>query len=172
MRRKYTRPLGRQPYQLLKWMMQQQIETVQIACIGEITSVDPENYLAKVNLQPVGGETGWLPICTLHAGPGYGIAALPPLGAQVLVVFEAGDINLGRIVGFTFNKVDTPPQIQPGQVLISNESNASILLDADGTVKLTGGSKGIARVGDQVQVVVNGTTYTGTIVTGSTTALA
>jgi hypothetical protein len=41
---------------------------------GLVTSYDPDNYLAKVTLQPYGQKTGWLPVETGHIGQTYGIA--------------------------------------------------------------------------------------------------
>ena len=81
MPRKTVRPLGADPIELIKYLASQQVRQIHVSSIGEITSVDPASYTAKVMLYPGGAETGWLPICTPYGGPGWGFAALPPLGA-------------------------------------------------------------------------------------------
>lgn len=174
--RKHIRPLGNDPMELLKYIAASQVEQLHVASVGEISSLNPAKFLARVMLQPLGVETGWLPIGTIYGGPGYGIVGLPLLGAQVLVLFDGGDLNCGKIIMTTFNEVDKPPAIEPGQLLISTASDAQILLGANGEITLNGGTQAVARVGDTATgtVTIAGTTYpvTVTIQTGNTTVLA
>ena len=157
---------------MLKWMSQAQLEQFWVASEGEAASVDPETWTAEVMLQPSGIETAWLPISTPYAGPGYGIAGLPPEGAQVTVLFLNGDPTVGKIVGFTFNKVDTPPAgLQPGDLLISMAGGASVKLSG-AQITLGAGTQPVARQGDAVQVDVGGTLYTGSITGGNPDVLA
>lgn len=91
---------------------------------GLVTAYDPQRYLAKVMLMPGGYETGWLPIETGHIGAGYGIAVgLQPgdgktTGDQVVVRFQEGDIEGGKIVQRVHSDMDTPPQVQSGELVI------------------------------------------------------
>lgn len=159
--------VGTDPLEALRTYIDQRIESLYIACEGEITSVDATKWLAKVMLMPDGVESGWLPIAVPHAGPGYGIVAMPPEGAQCTVLFLAGDPTVGKIVGFTFNTVDTPPPLDPGDILIQSAGGASVKLSGQ-SVSLNGGTAPIARRGDAVQVNgPNGAVYTGTITEGA-----
>ena len=101
---------------------------------GLVTSYDPQRYLAKVTLQPEGQETGWLPIETGHIGEGYGlvIGLQPGAGAvsqggqqqpgnqgdQVIVRFQEGDVESGKIVQRVHSDQDQPPQAQSGEIII------------------------------------------------------
>jgi phage baseplate assembly protein gpV len=105
---------------------------------GIVTSYDPKNYLAKVTLQPEGQETGWLPIETGHVGEGYGIViGLQPgqggvnaqgqggqagpqqnnQGDQVIIRFQEGDVESGKIVQRVHSDQDSPPQAQSGEMI-------------------------------------------------------
>ena len=89
-----------------------------------VTSYDPERYLAKVMLMPEGQETGWLPIETGHIGNNYGFAVgLQPgdgktTGDQVIVRFQEGDLESGKIVQRVHSDDDKPPTVQSGEMVM------------------------------------------------------
>ena len=107
---------------------------------GIVTSYDPKKYLAKVTFQPEGQESGWLPIETGHIGEGYGVViGLQPgsggtqqsggqqggsggqqsnQGDQVIVRFQEGDVESGKIVQRVHSDQDTPPTAQSGEIVI------------------------------------------------------
>ena len=104
---------------------------------GIVTSYDPKNYLAKVTFQPEGQESGWLPIETGHIGEGYGIviglqqggvnaqgqggqagSQQNNQGDQVVVRYQEGDFESGKIVQRVHSDQDTPPQAQSGEIII------------------------------------------------------
>jgi uncharacterized protein involved in type VI secretion and phage assembly len=91
---------------------------------GLVTSYDPVKHLAKVTYQPGGQESGWLPIETGHIGNGYGIATgLTPgdgktTGDQVIVRFQEGDFEGGKIVQRVHSEQDMPPTVQSGETVI------------------------------------------------------
>lgn len=106
---------------------------------GVVTSYDPKKYLAKVTFQPEGQESGWLPIETGHIGQGYGIViGLQPgqggvdqqgqggqagqpssnQGDQVVVRFQEGDFEGGKIVQRVHSDQDKPPEAKPGEIII------------------------------------------------------
>ncbi len=168
--------IGKDALELIKHAGRQQAEQLMVASTGWITSVDPVKYMAKVMLEPLGVETGWLPIGTLYAGNGFGLVALPDDGTEVTVIFEMGNVNVGKILLFNFNDTDAPPSgLQPGEAWLVHKSGSALKFHADGsvdlnpvtTLNLAGGGEGVARVGDTVQVNVGGTNYTGTITGGS-----
>lgn len=89
-----------------------------------VTSYDPERYLAKVMYMPEGQESGWLPIETGAIGDKYGIAfGLQPgdgkqSGDQVIVRFQEGDLESGKIVQRVHSDSDKPPTVQSGEFVI------------------------------------------------------
>ncbi len=64
--------------------------------IGTVTGYDPNNYAAKVLIQPEGYETGFLPITTPWSGNGWGMFCPPSSGDVVDVHFQEG----GKLAGF------------------------------------------------------------------------
>lgn len=90
---------------------------------GLVTSYDPDKYLAKVTFQPEGQESGWLPIETGHVGNGFGIAIGltggdgKKTGDQVIVRYQEGDIESGKIVQRVHSDQDKPPKVQSGEMV-------------------------------------------------------
>jgi hypothetical protein len=90
---------------------------------GLVTSWDPDNHLAKVMFQPDGQESGWLPVETMHIGNGFGIAVgLTPgdgkkTGDQVIVRYQEGDFESGKIVQRVHSDQDKPPKVQSGEMV-------------------------------------------------------
>lgn len=172
--------LGEDLVELIKHLIEQRVRGLAISLDGTITSVDPNTHRAKVLLDIADVETGWLPIGTMLAGPGYGVMAMPVDGTHVTVLFSGGDgqgsdqYASGKIVLCDFNAVDTVPTttLKPGEILMQSLGGASAKLDKAGHIILNGGTEGVARVGDTVSVTISGTTYTGTITSGSTTVKA
>lgn len=91
---------------------------------GIVTSYDPERYLAKVTFMPEGQESGWLPIETGHIGNDYGVAiGLQPgdgkkSGDQVIVRYQEGDLESGKIVQRVHSDDEKPPTVQSGEIVI------------------------------------------------------
>lgn len=136
---------------------------------GLVTSYDPEKYLAKVTFQPDGQESGWLPIETGHVGNGFGIAiGLTPgsgssggqgsgqggqgsggqsggqqqdQGDQVIVRYQEGDIESGKIVQRVHSDQDKPPKVQSGEMVFWHKNGAKIFFSKDGSLTLQGGKE-------------------------------
>lgn len=91
---------------------------------GLVTAYDPTNHLGKVTFQPEGQESGWLPIETGHIGNTYGIAVgLQPgdgktTGDQVVVRYQEGDFESGKIVQRVHSDADVPPTVQSGEMVL------------------------------------------------------
>jgi phage baseplate assembly protein gpV len=91
---------------------------------GIVTSYDPEKYLAKVTFMPEGQESGWVPIETSHIGNDYGVAiGLQPgdgkkSGDQVIVRYQEGDLESGKIVQRVHSDDEKPPTVQSGEIVL------------------------------------------------------
>jgi uncharacterized protein involved in type VI secretion and phage assembly len=130
---------------------------------GLVTSYDPQKHLAKVTYQPEGQESGWVPIETGHVGAGYGIAVgLQPgdgkkTGDQVVVRFQEGDFESGKIVQRVHSDDQKAPVAESGEIVIwakyQNSGGGSesaqggqggtgqkIYLKKDGSLSLTDGN--------------------------------
>lgn len=150
---------------------------------GLVTSYNPKTYLAKVKFQPEGQESGWVPIETGHIGQGYGIAVgLQPgdgkaTGDQVIVRYQEGDIESGKIVQRVHSDNDVPPTVQSGEMVIwtrFQKSNGGpnsaqgaqggngqqIYLKNDGTITITDGNGATLVMDGNGNIVVTCKKYT------------
>lgn len=114
---------------------------------GLVTSYDPKTHLAKVTFQPEGQESGWLPIETGHIGNGFGIAiGLTPgdgkkTGDQVIVRYQEGDIESGKIVQRVHSDQDKPPRVESGEMVFWHKNGAMIFFNKAGDLILRGGTE-------------------------------
>lgn len=118
---------------------------------GIITAYDPSRPAVKVQLQPSGEETGWIPLKSLWVGNGWGLSIGPMIGAVVEVDFDNGNVNVGSAGLQFFNDEDVCPGapsgefwlvhqsgsllkfLNSGQVLIQDKAGSSISMNGDGT---------------------------------------
>ncbi len=108
------------------------------ARFGVVTSVDPASYAARVTLQPEGVLTGWLPVVSPWAGNGWGVACLPMIGSQVLIVAQEGEAEHGVVVGGCFSDAARPPPAPAGELWLVHATGTTIRLGNDGTVRIEG----------------------------------
>jgi hypothetical protein len=99
---------------------------------GIVTSYDPDKYLAKVTFMPEGQESGWLPIETGHIGDSYGVAVgLQPgdgkkTGDQVIIRYQEGDLESGKIVQRVHSDDEKPPVVKSGEIVIWSKFKKSL----------------------------------------------
>jgi phage baseplate assembly protein gpV len=112
---------------------------------GLVTSYDPDKYLAKVVFMPEGQESGWLPIETGHIGNGFGIAiGLTPgdgkeTGDQVVVRYQEGDVESGKIVQRVHSDKEKPPRVESGEMVQWHEKGGKIFFKKDGSILIEDG---------------------------------
>jgi phage baseplate assembly protein V len=132
--------------------------------IGTVSSYDPNNYAAKVLLQPDGTETGWLPIGSAWVGNGWGMFAPPPIGAMVKVHFQEGNPEAGLIDVSHFNDGARPVTTQAGAFQLVHQTGSAIQINNDGSINLitngilnvtTGGNTNVNVTG-QVNLTASG----------------
>lgn len=115
--------------------------------LGIIDTVDPARHAAKVRLQPEDVVTGYLPVAALSVGPGWGLHALPKVGAQVVVGFQEGANEAGIVMGALFSETQAPPGAPVGSVWLYSESGARVQLNPDGSVDVLAAVLRIGAVG-------------------------
>jgi phage baseplate assembly protein V len=143
--------IGADLVELVKHLGKEQRNRWMVSCEGQITSVDPQTYMAKVMLEPWGIETGWLPLGTMSAGNGWGLFHLPPDETEVVVDFIGGDVNNGRVRCVFHNDTDAPiAGLVQGEILLKHSSGSLLHFDADGNVNLV--------VANDLNAVVQGDT--------------
>lgn len=114
--------------------------------IGIIDSYDQGSYSIKVRLQPDNTITGWMPLGTLAAGPGWGFMIGPTLGQQIEVEFQE-DGHEVPVGGLRFHDVVNSPsangQVGPpaGEWWMVHESGSQFKFTNDGKLLLASGQE-------------------------------
>lgn len=135
---------------------------------GLVTSYDPKKYLAKVTFQPEGQESGWLPIETGHIGNGYGMAVGlttgdgKSTGDQVIVRYQEGDVESGKIVQRVHSDEDKPPEVQSGEMVFWAKWGQKMYFAKDGSITLTDGQGATVKFDGKGNITQNGEEVTST----------
>lgn len=107
---------------------------------GTISSYDPDNYAVRVELQPDGTLTGWIPLKAIWAGNGWGAFFAPAIGTAVEIDFQEADGGVGSAGLSFFNDVERPLSVPSGEFWLVHESGASVKLTNDGALALADGA--------------------------------
>ncbi len=105
---------------------------------GTVSSVDPAGATVRVQLQPEGVLSGWLPVLSPWTGSGWGMWSPPSPGDQVLVLSQEGNADHGVIVGRAFSGTQPAPSAATGELWLAHSSGTAIKLTNDGTVHIEG----------------------------------
>jgi hypothetical protein len=105
---------------------------------GTVTSVDFRTATARVNIQPDGVLSGWLPVLSQWVGNGWGMVCPPNPGDQVLLVPQQGDIEQGIIIGRAFSGSQMPPQCPADEFWLVHKTGSFLKLCNDGTIRMNG----------------------------------
>lgn len=117
-----------------------QISLIARPRFSTVTSYDPSSHAIKVQLEPEGITSGWIPVKSQGAsktgvshqtGPSVGSGAQP--GDQAFIMYAEGDPESAVCLGFTHNDVDQPPGAKSGEDIVQhNPSGVKRLLSAVG----------------------------------------
>lgn len=83
------------------------------------------------------GRMSWAEACVPYAGPGVGLFAVPPVGANVWVEFEAGDPDAPILTGCFWGTGDLPGPPLPQVKTWKTEAVTITLSDLPGAGGLT-----------------------------------
>lgn len=106
--------------------------------VGKVTSYDPVNYCAVVQLMPNGEPTGWLPVVSPWVGNGWGFFAPPTPGDLAEVQFVDDNIEAGFVCQRFYNDTDRPLTVQSGEFWLVHKSGAFFKLTNDGNALING----------------------------------
>ncbi|WP_298286578.1 phage baseplate assembly protein V [Acidocella sp.] len=115
---------------------------------GIVASYNPAIGAVKVTLQPENILSGWLPVAALWAGSGWGVAAPPPVGTQVLVLCQEGDAEQGVVIGALWSAVDVAVPAPLGELWLVHQTGSFVKLTNDGNIYLQ--AKTVNVAGDLV----------------------
>lgn len=101
-------------------------------------------------LDPGRDTLAWARVALPYAGSGYGMWLPPQIDDEVLVAFEAGDLERPWIIGRAWNGLDLPPQdgaaLGDQGLLIRTPAGYRILIDEAGQVVRVDHPSGMALV--------------------------
>ena len=107
--------------------------------VGEVTNYDPNTFTARVQLQPTGIITGWLPVASPWIGNGWGLFAAPNIGDMVTVEYINGDIQAGVIIARMWNLTDLPLPVPSGEFWLVHKLGGFFKMTNDGKVSFNDG---------------------------------
>lgn len=125
--------------------------------IGTIYDYDPNSYAVRVELQPDGVITGWMPLGSQWVGNGWGLACGPSIGDMIRVDFDGHSVQAPFAGARYFNDVDLPPPVPSGEAWLVHESGTYLKLHNDGSVALNTQGALSATVGGNLTANVAGT---------------
>ncbi|QEH36496.1 Phage-related baseplate assembly protein [Aquisphaera giovannonii] len=123
---------------------------------GIVTAYDPDHYCAKVELQPEGVETGWLPIRTPWSGNEWGMFCPPTPGDEVEVGFQEGGKQAGYVKLRAFGDRLRPLSVPAGEFWVVHKSGSFLKFKNDGSVELHAAEDLNATVAGQANLAVTG----------------
>jgi uncharacterized protein involved in type VI secretion and phage assembly len=116
----------------------------------------------KVEIQPDGVLTGWLPLKSAWVGNGWGIFFAPSIGDAVEVDFQEADGGVGTVGWRFFNDAERPLSVPSGEMWMVHASGASVKLTADGALTLDDGAGAEIRLAGGAITSAGNWTHTGT----------
>ncbi len=119
------------------------------AVVGVVSATKDPDRLGRVKLRfpwlAPDYESDWVRLCHAGAGANHGLFVMPEMEAEVLVVFEHGDIRRPYVLGGLYNGVDKPAGAYyddaDGSIdrrsLTSKKGHFVALSDKDGQERIT-----------------------------------
>ena len=104
---------------------------------GIVTNYDPARHAARVELQPEGILTGYLPIKEPWVGNGWGMYAPPKIGQVVDVHFQQGGREAGYIDGAFYSSKTKPLSVPSGEFWLVHQTGSVLKLANDGSVTIS-----------------------------------
>ncbi len=123
---------------------------------GIVTSYDPNTYAVKVQLQPEGVLTGWIPLKSAWVGNGWGLFCPPSIGDAIEIDFQEDDGGNGCAGWRFYNAVERPLPCPSGEFWLVHQKGAFVKLTNDGHVELHASKNLNITVDGDAQIHVEG----------------
>lgn len=105
---------------------------------GIVVGYDPDHYAVKVELQPDGARTGWIPLKSPWIGNGWGLYAAPSIGDVVEVSFHENDKEAPSAGLRLYNQSAKPLSCPSGEFWLVHSSGNFIKFQNDGVIRSHG----------------------------------
>lgn len=123
--------------------------------VGIISSYDPTTHAVKVQYQPEGTLSGWIPLNAAGVGAGFGVFVGPHIGHAVSIGFQEGDREAPFVIGRFATDIETPVSVAEGEIVLKHESGSTVFLHSDGSIALNAAGSSITMTNTGV-IGVNG----------------
>ena len=123
----------------MKRQSQAVLADVALPQTGIVRNYDPAKYQVRVELQPQGNLTGWIPLLSPWVGNGWGLTCPPTVGDLVEVIFLNGDIDAASAGMRFYNDTDIPLTTPSGEFWLVHASGAFLKLLNNGSATITDG---------------------------------
>ncbi len=133
--------------------------------MGTVYDYDQATYAVRVQIQPTGEVTGWIPIGSEYVGNGFGLAIGPAIGDMVRIDPIDGSNQVFVVGKRFFNDIDQPLQVPSGECWLVHASGSLVKLTNDGKLLLNGNVE-IDATGPIINITATGAVN----VTAGTTA--
>jgi hypothetical protein len=133
-----------------------QADSKVVMMLGTVFGYNPNNYTAKVMLQPDNIETEALPIASPLVGNGWGFFAPPTDGDVVEVTFQEGDLSSGIIGLRLFTNSARPANVPSGEFQLIHQSGSFLKFHNDGSVEIKSSQNITAICGGDMTATVTG----------------
>jgi len=105
--------------------------------MGIVRGYDPSHYAVKVEIQPEGRMTGWIPLKSPWVGNNWGFYAPPSIGDVIEIDFLEGDKESAIAGERHFNSAVVPFPCPSGEMYLIHQSGSYIKLTNDGHIYLS-----------------------------------
>lgn len=120
--------------------------------MGIVTNYDPDRHAARVQLQPEGILTGYLPVTEPWVGNGWGMYAPPNIGDVVEVHFQQGSKEAGFIVNRFYSAKTKPLSVPSGEFWIVHKSGSYVKFHNDGSVTISALTNTLRLEAENIQI--------------------
>lgn len=104
---------------------------------AKVVNYDPDRHAVRVELQPEGILTGYIPVKEPWVGNGWGMYAGPVPGTIVDVHFQQGGKEAGYVDGAFYSTKTKPLSVQSGEFWLVHQSGSFIKLTNDGDILIS-----------------------------------
>ncbi len=105
--------------------------------VGIVRSYDPGRYAVKLQMQPGGQLTGWLPVGSPWVGAGWGLFTPPSPGEVMEIQYQGGDHGAPYACARFWTAAVPPLPVPAGEAWMVHASGAALRLNNDGKLTLT-----------------------------------
>lgn len=119
--------------------------------IGIVRSYDKGSYAVRVEIQPNGNMTGWIPLLSPWVGNGWGMFCPPSLGDLVELEFQESDHDSAISCMRFYTDKNRPLPVASGEFWLVHKTGSSFKLQNNGKV-LINGDVGIDATGPVINI--------------------